>query len=92
MVDSVLVPDDPSHRVRWAERLPVFGHNPIFGLACTLAVVAMAWLLRVATDTLLPPGYPYITFFPAVIVTSFMFGARLGSLSATLCGLGCGLN
>ncbi len=38
-------------------------------------------------DPLLPPGFPYVTFFPAVIVTSFLFGVRLGSVSALLCGL-----
>ncbi len=30
---------------------------------------------------------PYVTFFPAVIVASFLFGVRLGSVSAILCGL-----
>ena len=52
-----------------------------------LAIVAAAWLLREITDPLLPPGFPYVTFFPAVIVTSFLFGVRLGSVSALLCGL-----
>lgn len=51
-----------------------------------LAIVAAAWLLRVLSDHLLPPGFPYVTFFPAVIVTSFLFGTRLGSLAAVLCG------
>ena len=87
MVDNVLDPDGSGRAVRWTERFPLFGQNPIFGLACTLAIVATAWLLRVAIDALLPPGYPYITFFPAVIITSFLFGVRLGSLSAALCGL-----
>lgn len=87
MVDNILEYDGASHRMRWTERFPLFGHTPIFGLACTLAIVEMAWLLRIATDTLLPSGYPYITFFPAVIITSFLFGVRLGSLSAVLCGL-----
>ena len=86
-MNNVLEYDGASRRMRWAERFPLFGQNPIFGLACTLAIVATAWLLRIATDTLLPSGYPYITFFPAVIITSFLFGVRLGSLSAVLCGL-----
>jgi len=44
-------------------------------------------MLREIADPLLPPGFPYVTFFPAVIVTSFLFGVRLGSVSALLCGL-----
>jgi two-component sensor histidine kinase len=87
MVDNVLEYDGASCRMRWTERFPLFGQNPIFGLACTLAIVGMAWLFRIAADTWLPSGYPYITFFPAVIITSFLFGVRLGSLSAVLCGL-----
>jgi len=87
MVDNVVQYDGASRRMRWTERFPLFGHNPIFGLACTLTIVGMAWLFRIAADTSLPSGYPYITFFPAVIITSFLFGVRLGSLSAVLCGL-----
>lgn len=35
---------------------------------------------------MLPPGFPYVTFFPAVIITSFLFGVRFGLISALLCG------
>ena len=35
---------------------------------------------------MLPPGFPYVTFFPAVIITSFLFGIRFGLISAVLCG------
>jgi K+-sensing histidine kinase KdpD len=87
MVDNVLEYDGANRAMRWTERFPLFGQNPIFGLACTLAIVATAWLFRIAAHTWLPSGYPYITFFPAVIITSFLFGVRLGSLSAVLCGL-----
>ena len=87
MVDNVLEYDGANPRMHWTERFPLFGHSPIFGLACTLALVGMAWQLRIATDALLPSSYPYITFFPAVIITSFLFGIRLGSLSAVMCGL-----
>lgn len=87
MVDNVLDYDGTNRTMRWTERFPLFGHNPVLGLACTLAIVGMAWQLRIATDALLPSTYPYITFFPAVIITSFLFGIRLGGLSAVLCGL-----
>lgn len=53
----------------------------------TLAIALFALALRLLADPLLPPGFPYVTFFPAVIVTSFVFGVRQGVLSAVLCGL-----
>jgi two-component sensor histidine kinase len=77
----------PNRSMRWIERLPIARDRPIFGAVATLAIVATAWLLRMVADPLLPSGFPYVTFFPAVIVTSFLFGVRLGSLSALLCGL-----
>ncbi|TXC72882.1 DUF4118 domain-containing protein [Sphingomonas ginsenosidivorax] len=73
--------------MRWIERLPIARERPVIGMVATLAIVAAAWLLRTVADPLLPPGFPYVTFFPAVIITSFLFGVRLGSLSALLCGL-----
>lgn len=77
----------PREQTRWIERLPVARNRPIFGAVGTLAIIALAWVGRVAADPLLPPGFPYVTFFPAVIVTSFLFGVRLGSVAAVLCGL-----
>ncbi|SFP80704.1 sensor histidine kinase [Sphingomonas rubra] len=74
-------------RTRWLERLPVARGRPILGTVVTLAIVAFAWALRLAVDPLLPSGFPYVTFFPAVIVISFLFGARLGSVAAAVCGL-----
>jgi two-component sensor histidine kinase len=72
---------------RWIERLPIARDRPVSGAAVTLIIVAAALAVRMMTDRLLPPGFPYVTFFPAVIVTSFLFGVRLGILSAMLCGL-----
>lgn len=74
-------------RSRWIEQLPVARNRPVIGSAATLIITVAALLLRIVADPLLPPGYPYVTFFPAVIVTSFLFGVRLGSVSALLCGL-----
>lgn len=76
-----------SSPIRWVELVPIASNRPILGAATTLALVAAAWLLRVLADPLLPPGFPYVTFFPAVIITSFLFGVRLGGVSAILCGL-----
>ena len=72
---------------RWIERLPLAGGSPLVGLACTIAIFAMAWLLRIVADPVLPSGFPYVTFFPAVFITSFLFGVRMGCLSAVICGI-----
>lgn len=74
-------------RTGWIERLPVAHDHPLLGTVVMLAIVAVALALRMVTDPLLPPGFPYVTFFPAVIITSFLFGVRLGVVSAALCGL-----
>ncbi len=71
----------------WIERFPIWERNPVLGLLSTLGIFALAWLLRIAANPVLPPGFPYVTFFPAVIITSFLFGTRLGTLSAFLCGI-----
>lgn len=72
---------------RWIDLFPIWERSPVLGLVGTLAIFALAWLLRIIADPVLPPGFPYVTFFPAVIISSFLFGARLGVLSAILCGI-----
>lgn len=59
------------------------------GLGAPFAVVMflVAWALRAALDDVLPPGFPYLTFFPAVIVTTFLCGLRPGIACAVLSGL-----
>lgn len=74
-------------RGRWIEQLPVARDRPVLGVAATIAIIAAALLLRFVADPLLPSGFPYVTFFPAVIVTSFLFGVTLGSVTAVVCGL-----
>ncbi|WP_448662400.1 sensor histidine kinase [Sphingomonas sp. CJ20] len=69
------------------ERLPIWRDRPVLTVAATLGMVALALGLRLAVDRVMPPGFPYLTFFPAVLVASFLFGAELGAVSAVLCGL-----
>ncbi|WP_420137520.1 sensor histidine kinase [Sphingomonas sp.] len=61
--------------------------RPLLGLAATIVIVAIAWVVRTIASPSLPPGFPYVTFFPAVIITSFLFGIRLGTVAAAACGL-----
>lgn len=55
--------------------------------AASIGIAAVATLLRAWLDPHLPPGFPYLTFFPAVIITGFVFGLGPAVLSALLCGL-----
>ncbi|WP_285709455.1 sensor histidine kinase [Erythrobacter oryzae] len=71
----------------WIARVQIADFGPLTRLAGTLAIFAAAWGLRVLVDPALPPGFPYVTFFPAVILTAFLFGLRAGILSGALCGL-----
>jgi hypothetical protein len=43
-------------------------------------------LVRLAMGDWFPPGFPYLTFFPAIIVTTYFVGARPAILCATLSG------
>ncbi|WP_232631005.1 sensor histidine kinase [Methylobacterium sp. Leaf118] len=60
---------------RWVGEIVAVGAA---GLACGL---------RYALDPVLPPGFPFLTFFPAVILTTYFFGLRAGILCAAISGL-----
>lgn len=53
----------------------------------SLAVFLVALLLRAWLDPLMPAGFPFLTFFPAVVICGFVFGVRQGILVAILSGL-----
>lgn len=52
-----------------------------------VACVLGAFGLRYAIDGLLPPGFPYLTFFPAVIATAFWCGRGPALAAAIASGL-----
>ncbi|WP_093313850.1 sensor histidine kinase [Sphingomonas jatrophae] len=87
MIKAATDPSGPARSSRWIEQLPLARDRPVFGVVVMLAIVTIAWMLRALADPLLPPGFPYVTFFPAVIITSFLFGVRLGSAAAVICGM-----
>lgn len=62
-------------------------HRPAlaYGLAALLFALALA--LRLLLHDRLPPGFPYLTFFPAVILTAFIAGSGPGIMAAVLGGL-----
>lgn len=72
---------------RFVERLPLVLDRPAYAYGLTLIFCGAAFMLRIAAEPLLPNGYPFVTFFPAVILSSFLFGVRPGIFAAILCGL-----
>ncbi|WP_260929029.1 sensor histidine kinase [Novosphingobium sp. 9] len=69
------------------ERLPLLPDKPAAGYAFAVVLSLVALALRWQLDAAFPPGYPYLTFFPAVILTSFLFGPRPGIAAALVCGI-----
>lgn len=54
-----------------------------FGFAAWAVAFAVRWLLA----DWFPPGFPYLTFFPAVVVVAYFAGLRPAILTALLSGL-----
>lgn len=69
------------------EQLPLLRERRLLAYSIALMLSAVAWWIRWELDSAFPPGFPYLTFFPAVIVSSFLFGRGPGTLSAVVCGL-----
>ena len=65
-----------------APRLPSWAGELLAAAAAGLAAAA-----RFLLDPVLPPGFPFLTFFPAVILTTFFLGLRPGIVCAVLSGL-----
>jgi two-component sensor histidine kinase len=59
----------------------------IASYVASLIVFAIALAVRAWFDPVLPAGFPFLTFFPAVIICGFVFGVRQGLLVAALSGL-----
>lgn len=78
-------PGEP--RRNWLERLPIAQGRPWLALTITVALATAALAIRMIVDPALPGGFPFLTFFPAVIITAALFGSRFGVLSALLCGI-----
>ncbi len=79
--------NDARHRAPLLERLPVALDRPWLAVGGTLALIVASFAARWFADPWLPPGFPYVTFFPAVIIASALFGARLGLFAGAVCGL-----
>lgn len=65
----------------------LFRQDPWLGYGLGAAAFVAALGLRHWLAPVLPAGYPYITFFPAVILTAFLAGLRPGVFCALSSGL-----
>lgn len=65
--------------------------RPVQGYALAVAACAAAIGIRLAAAPLLPPGFPFLTFFPAVILVAFVAGPGPATLCALLSGLAAAL-
>lgn len=72
---------------RFTEKLPILTGRPFIQYGASVMLCLLALWLRWQLDDVFPPGYPYVIFFPPVIVSSFLFGPRPGIVAALLCGL-----
>jgi len=72
---------------RWFARFSLLRRGPLPRYGAALLTFAAALLLRYAVNGVLPPGFPYLTFFPAVILTTFMAGRGPGAVTAVLSGV-----
>ena len=52
-----------------------------------MAAFLLAIGIRLMLDSYLPPGFPFLTFFPAVILSTLVEGLWAGIVSAVACGL-----
>lgn len=61
--------------------------HPVAAYGLAVAAWLVAFLVRMGLDHQFPPGFPYLTFFPAVVVVAYLAGLRAGLLTAVLSGL-----
>ena len=61
--------------------------RPQAGYSVAIVTTVLSLLLRWLLDTAMPPGFPFITFLPAVALVGFIYGPGPGALCAVLSGL-----
>ncbi len=61
-----------------------FRRKPVLAYGTSLVAFVFALVLRFALVDVLPAGFPYLTFFPAVLLTAFFCGTGPGILAAIL--------
>ena len=72
---------------RFIESLPLARKMPWVGYVFAVAATLVAYFVRWQYGGALGTGFPYVTFFPAVMLTAFLFGVGPGIAAGLMCGL-----
>lgn len=64
-----------------------FRDTPAARYALAVVATLVALVVRLSLNNWFPPGFPYVTFFPAVVITAYFAGLRPAILCAVLSGL-----
>lgn len=68
----------------WLLRQPLASARPLVRYGAALLLTLAGLVVRFWLDPLLPPGFPFVTFFPAVIAAAFLFGPGPGAFAGVL--------
>lgn len=74
-------------KVDFVTRAMALRDRPAAGFLFAALAFGLALWLRFTLASDLPPGFPFLTFFPAVILTTFVCGLWPGLAIAVACGL-----
>lgn len=69
------------------ERLPLGRDRPWLAYGCALLICGVSFAIRSFVQAEMPIGYPYIAFFPTVMLSTFLFGLGPGIMASILCGI-----
>lgn len=70
------------------EKTALMHTKPIFGYPFAVFACLLATSLRFMSDDILPQGFPFLTYFPAVVLTALFAGRGPAILCAVLSALG----
>ena len=77
----------PGKVQKQVERLPLLTGRPILAALGALAIAGAGLAMRLLANPVMPSGYPYVTFFPMVVIASLLLGWRNGTIAAVASGL-----
>jgi hypothetical protein len=71
---------------RWTERYPLAKLSFAADLSAAVAAIAIATLIRLLVNRQLPPGFPFLTYFPVVLLVAFTLACEPAGLPRSLAG------
>jgi two-component sensor histidine kinase len=71
----------------FVERLPLLVDRPVFATFAAIGAAGLGLLVRLLASPWMPPGYPFLTFFPMVVGSTLLLGWKPGTLCAVVSGL-----